>query len=147
MSANDTQVGGNHYKKSNFQPWDWDRYGVGCYECNVIKYVTRYVDKDGLKDLQKALHYVEKLTEEYLFHDRENRCRYKATDGRLRRLINRYNAEFQLKGAQMLVVRYMTSWSTDAELEAAYAKIQDLINAYTISDVQPPERVESPTSF
>ncbi len=30
---------------------------------NVIKYITRYKDKNGLQDLQKAKHYVEMLIE------------------------------------------------------------------------------------
>jgi hypothetical protein len=30
---------------------------------NVIKYIARYKDKDGLKDVQKARHYLEKLLE------------------------------------------------------------------------------------
>ena len=30
---------------------------------NVIKYVTRYKDKNGLQDLQKAKHYIDMLIE------------------------------------------------------------------------------------
>jgi hypothetical protein len=30
---------------------------------NVIKYIARYKDKDGLKDVHKAKHYLEKLLE------------------------------------------------------------------------------------
>lgn len=30
---------------------------------NVIKYIARYRDKDGLKDVYKAKHYLERLVE------------------------------------------------------------------------------------
>lgn len=64
MAANDTQVGGDHYKRLKPEPWDvivaWDlRYLPG----NVVKYVARYGQKGGLEDLHKARHYLDKLIE------------------------------------------------------------------------------------
>jgi hypothetical protein len=64
MSANDTQVGGSHYKNKAIQPWDFiAANGLGYLEGNVVKYVSRWQDKDGAADLYKALHYLEKLIE------------------------------------------------------------------------------------
>ena len=66
--ANDTQIGGEHYKKA-IQPWDamecWmsPEQFEGFLRGNVIKYIARYKDKDGMKDVQKAKHYLEKLLE------------------------------------------------------------------------------------
>lgn len=64
MSANDTQEGGAHYKGKAIQPWDYIvSNGIGYLEGNVIKYVTRYKDKNGVEDLKKARHYLDKLIE------------------------------------------------------------------------------------
>ena len=58
----DKQIGGDHYAKHKIQPWDIiDEYGLNYYEGNIIKYVLRHRDKNGLQDLQKASHYLEKL--------------------------------------------------------------------------------------
>jgi hypothetical protein len=63
MSANDQQVGGTHYLRA-IQPWDFiAANGIGFFEGNVIKYVTRWRDKAGVDDLKKARHYLDKLIE------------------------------------------------------------------------------------
>ena len=60
----DYQVGGSHYKKYSIQPWDIiDCYNLNFYEGNVLKYLLRYRDKNGVEDLKKAKHYLEKLIE------------------------------------------------------------------------------------
>lgn len=58
---NTRQVGGSHYK-TKVEHWDWvESQGVGYLEGNASKYLTRWRKKDGVKDLEKALHYVDKL--------------------------------------------------------------------------------------
>ena len=58
------QVGGDHYSKLAIQPVEYINANKLTYlQGNVIKYVTRYKDKNGLQDLQKAKHYVEMLIE------------------------------------------------------------------------------------
>lgn len=65
MSANDKQIAGKHYRKP-IQTWDYiHRNGIGYLAGNAIKYLSRYQDKNGLEDLKKAQHYVEKLIEEW----------------------------------------------------------------------------------
>lgn len=72
MSANERQVGGEHYRNKVVQPWDAMRAWmtpeqfVGFLRGNVIKYVARCDDKGGVQDLEKARHYLEKLIEERL---------------------------------------------------------------------------------
>lgn len=69
MSANDMQVGGDHYKDKAVQPWEamqaWmtQEEFTGFLRGNVIKYVARCNDKGGVEDLQKARHYLDKLIE------------------------------------------------------------------------------------
>lgn len=63
MSANDKQVDGEHYQLE-IQPWDYITLNrLGYLEGNIIKYVTRHKEKNGVKDLLKAKHYIDKLIE------------------------------------------------------------------------------------
>lgn len=67
MNSNGKQVGGDHYRGA-FQPWDFtcDVFG-GCFFLgNANKYITRWRKKNGLEDLRKAAHYLEKVSELYL---------------------------------------------------------------------------------
>ena len=64
MSALNVQVAGDHYKKQAIQPVQYiHANGIGFFEGNVIKYVTRWRDKGGIADLEKAKHYIEMLIE------------------------------------------------------------------------------------
>ena len=57
------QVGGTHYA-TPIQPWDYIiANGMGFLDGNVVKYVTRFRAKDGVQDLEKARHYLDKLIE------------------------------------------------------------------------------------
>lgn len=63
-TALEVQVGGDHYKKQKIQPVEYiHANGIGYFEGNVIKYVTRWRDKNGIKDLEKARHYIDLLIE------------------------------------------------------------------------------------
>jgi hypothetical protein len=56
----DKQVGGDHYKKFKIQPYTFTRTNdLNFFQGNVIKYVCRYKDKNGIEDLQKIIHYCE----------------------------------------------------------------------------------------
>jgi hypothetical protein len=63
-TANDMQVGGDHYMDRCIQPWDYIvSNDLGFLEGNIIKYVTRWKHKNGVDDLRKAQHYLAKLIE------------------------------------------------------------------------------------
>ena len=58
------QVGGDHYSKLAIQPAEYITKNKLTYlQGNVIKYVTRFKDKNGIEDLQKAKHYIDLLIE------------------------------------------------------------------------------------
>lgn len=60
--ALDTQVGGAHYKKYKIQPIEYAHANkMGPCEFNVLKYITRHKDKNGLEDLKKARHMIDVL--------------------------------------------------------------------------------------
>lgn len=61
--ANQIQVGGDHYKRG-IEPWDYIvANDLGFLEGTAIKYLTRFRLKNGVEDLRKARHYLDKLIE------------------------------------------------------------------------------------
>jgi hypothetical protein len=66
---NSHQVGGDHYASKAVQPWDameaWmtKEAFAGYLHGNCIKYLARYLDKNGVQDLKKCQHYLAKLIE------------------------------------------------------------------------------------
>lgn len=63
-NALDVQVAGNHYKDMAIQPVEFiHANGIGYFEGNVIKYVSRWRAKNGIADLEKARHYIDLLIE------------------------------------------------------------------------------------
>ena len=64
MKAIKQQVGGDHCSKLAIQPVEYiNKNNLTYLQGNVIKYVTRYKDKNGVEDLQKAKHYIDLLIE------------------------------------------------------------------------------------
>src|SRR6185369_13146900 len=60
-NANSRQVGGDHYK-TEIEHWDFvESNGIGYLEGCATKYVTRARKKNGRQDLEKAVHYVDKI--------------------------------------------------------------------------------------
>ena len=58
------QEGGNHYKGYSIQPIEYiHANNIPFAEGSVIKYVTRWRDKNGVADLKKAIHFLELLIE------------------------------------------------------------------------------------
>ena len=63
MSANERQVGGDHYK-TPIEPWDFvAANNLGYFEGSIVKYISRWRKKGGIQDLHKAAHYLQKLIE------------------------------------------------------------------------------------
>lgn len=59
------QVGGDHYKDKAIEPIDYIlANGLSFCEGNVVKYITRYKDKNGIEDLEKAKQYIEFLIDD-----------------------------------------------------------------------------------
>lgn len=61
VEINAHQVGGRHYKTA-IQHWDFVlANGLGYMEGQITKYVARHAKKNGLEDLEKARHFLDKL--------------------------------------------------------------------------------------
>jgi hypothetical protein len=63
--ADDRQIGGNHYKTGGEEHWTrmFRLFGPGYFIGCITKYVERYRSKNGVEDLLKAQHFIEKLIE------------------------------------------------------------------------------------
>ena len=54
----DRQIGGSHYKNYKIQPYEFiSKNDLSFLQGNVIKYICRYKNKNGIEDLQKIIHY------------------------------------------------------------------------------------------
>jgi hypothetical protein len=54
------QEGGDHYTKYLIQPYKFiTKNNLSFFQGNIIKYVMRYKDKNGVEDLKKIIHYCE----------------------------------------------------------------------------------------
>lgn len=64
------QVGGNHWTKLKIQPFEYSmKNGLDPMQHSAIKYITRFRDKNGREDLEKAIHVIQMLIE----HEYEQR--------------------------------------------------------------------------
>lgn len=64
MSAHDNQVGGDHYRNMVIQPYEFALANdLGAMELQVLRYICRWRKKNGVQDLQKAIHVLELMIE------------------------------------------------------------------------------------
>jgi len=58
LKATDKQIGGKHYKEYKIQPIEFImKNKLSFIQGNVIKYICRYKNKNGIEDLEKIKHY------------------------------------------------------------------------------------------
>lgn len=120
MSVNDKQVGGTHYTHQSYQHWDFavdiagnDFYLKGC----ASKYVVRYKDKNGIEDLRKALHYLEKIEDKG--YSSENSIN---SDVDTMWVLDRFTSQLEPKIRSIVVNIYSNDIAT------AKAEIEELMN-------------------
>lgn len=65
MRANDRQVGGHHYQQEGaIQHWDFvASNNLDYFQGQITKYIARWRKKNGIQDLEKAKHFLEKYIE------------------------------------------------------------------------------------
>jgi hypothetical protein len=124
-NATEKQVGGNHYKVSGGrQHWDLiDDFNVGYLEGCFTKYVTRWMSKDGLKDLRKAEHFAQKLYEKRSAMNSVERCPNVPTFE-----IFQYASANRLGPAEFQLVEKMLTWKQPSDLLEVLRLLADLIN-------------------
>lgn len=63
-NANSRQVGGKHYGLTDYQHWDFVAdFNLDYFQGQVTKYIIRWKEKNGLEDLLKARHFLDKYIE------------------------------------------------------------------------------------
>lgn len=130
------QIGGSHYgKEGKYQHWDlMDDYNVSYLEGGASKYLTRFRDKNGVQDLEKAHSYIKKrlaalqagkagsqsrkffippAAMEKFFNDAELR----SLDRRIMFMIFTWHNEADLKS----ILRYIKVLKEDYEMELSEA--------------------------
>jgi hypothetical protein len=117
-NPNERQVAGTHYA-GVYQHWDYvrraleNRYLEGC----ASKYVARCRKKNGAQDLEKAIHYLEKI--KFLFqsgayeHPNENTMRERMREAYT--FIDAQGIKWEDMEAGFLVE--LTHWATTADLD------------------------------
>lgn len=132
MNANEHQVGGRHYK-TDYEHWDLVQdtgmdYLAGC----ATKYVSRWRKKNGVEDLKKALHYVNKLievvnsTEHYHTAVASKNSRPSPAGG-LREHVLRFSRANELESVEEAILIELVCWSTPTELYHARDMVLHLI--------------------
>lgn len=126
VDPNAVQVGGDHYKGVDFQPWDWARnvsgtQGLGYYEVSAISYIARFRKKGGIEDLEKVLHYIDKML--FCWHAGEYANRCTATLLRIRQ----FNKENECDRFQSEAIHFLVAWREGDELVEVKKIVEELI--------------------
>lgn len=122
VDPNSMQVDGTHYQ-TEYQVWDFvENNGIGGLEMCVIKYICRWRDKgDGIVDLQKAIHYIDKLIELHLNRYRVAKGIASISD------VERFCYIQNLPPTEDYVIKQISRWSCHGDLIACRQWICDLI--------------------
>lgn len=126
VDPNEVQVGGDHYKGVDFQPWDWARnvsgtQGLGYYEVSAISYIARFRKKGGIEDLEKVLHYIDKMLFCWRAGEYANRC----TATLLR--IRDFNRQNECDRFQSEAIHFLVAWREGDELVETKKIVEELI--------------------
>lgn len=122
MPANDHQVGGRHYKTA-YEHWDLVLdTGMGYLDGCATKYIARHRKKNGQEDLQKALHYVNKLIEA----SRANKVVGILVDRG--EAVNRFALINDLTSAERRVIYCLVHWESEADLLEARDMLLQLMD-------------------
>jgi Protein of unknwon function (DUF3310) len=130
MGANERQIGGLHYK-TEYEHWDLAvvvqlPYLEGC----ATKYVSRWRKKDGLQDLEKALHYHDKILETAL-------CTWSPRAMKVKEItdeVERFVKANKLTPAEHEYIHLMCVYRTTIELELARNVLVGLIDVVKATD-------------
>lgn len=133
------QVGGDHYE-SRYQHWDFvEDNMIGYLEGCATKYLTRWKQKDGLKDLKKARTYVLKIIEKQQLHGRSNRSVM------LMCSFSRFCTENCISDPLEITACYLLgSWSSEQNLHDAVSIITEMIEREDVEPVPVAEIPEPP---
>lgn len=100
-TANDRQVAGQHYK-ATYQHWDWvSSVQLSYLPAQVTKYLTRWKKKNGLQDLEKAKHFLDKHIEQEDLRRVHNS-----------QITDKFTDENKIEATERLIIKAITQYST-----------------------------------
>lgn len=124
--ANKRQIGGQHYKTGGIEHWDC--FGPEYLMGVATKYVARWRRKDGRQDLEKALHYCDKLNE-MLSDNRVVTNTYANSISRAK--VALWMKQIELNFVERMVIDRILFWSSREDMDHAREGIRLLIDADT----------------
>lgn len=121
VGANARQVAGDHYASEGMQHWDWvHALRLNYFQAQASRYISRWTRKNGIEDLEKAVHYCDKAEElGYGSHDLVHED--------WQRLTFRFCADNNLSNDDYLALREIVT----GNYALAGAMTRDRINAMT----------------
>ena len=136
MQANDMQVGGSHYS-SGYQHWDFVHDALcGLYlEGQITKYVARWRKKNGLQDLEKALHFAMKLAETPGLESIESLNGEQGINGK--ELATQFCIVNNLGEQESYIITTVATWAYSVDLGHVIQALRDLIDK-EVRDTTPP---------
>lgn len=127
-NPNTHQVGGEHYGGGAVQHWDYAvANGLGYLEGQITKYLSRWRRKGGVQDLEKALHYADKLAETFTSWGRLNR------EAGEPRLVEEMTKLYGLTRPERAVFMLVCGYTRAAELEQIKSIISTLLQEAEIA--------------
>lgn len=123
-NANSKQVAGTHYLTSGVAHWDYvTKQDVPYLEGNATKYLTRWKKKNGIQDLQKAAHYIEKRLE---CMDQFGAIRGAVEDTEM---FYSFLKDNDVDYPESLIIRSVMHWTSREHLMLALHKLYELIES------------------
>lgn len=118
MINKDKEVGGTHYADMKIEPIELiEAFGLDFIQGSIIKYISRYKNKNGVEDLKKAIHYCNmRIDSDSLFKRRLGELDEFA--------IKTYCMLNELDDLENIIIGYVVS----NELDKAAKEIENLIN-------------------
>lgn len=124
MSANDKQIAGSHYQRGSLQHWDiCAGFRIGYLESCATKYLIRWRDKNGLEDLYKSDHFLEKLIEMVdVGAIRSNEARIQP------KMLIKFYEETKISYPESLIVDTLFKWKHAGDLKNAQKVLRQFID-------------------
>ena len=134
MRASDHQVGGNHYE-AEVQHWDYAvRSETPNLEYAASKYVARWRNKNGVQDLEKAIHYLEKRIESVNLHIGTMKGGIY-----LPLMFGEFTSSTNCTVEEAAILYSIMHWTKVSELQTAIARIRILIQQAQEEETQAAE--------
>jgi len=128
MNANSRQVAGTHYQVPKGGIGHWD-YCIGAsvpnLEYNASKYVTRWRKKNGVQDLEKALHIVEKRIESV-----QQGVGILRSVNRKDGMFNRFIEDNKIVHRDRCIIDLIMHWKRIDQLYEAHAQLKEIIEKF-----------------